>query len=638
MGFNSHPSRKNSIGARHVSPKPSSAPSWDLNTEYPAVESPALARDLTLAGELCAEIRQLSDLLRPLASRDLVPDDQTRALVASNVPQAMLKYEQALVLLHNVQTYLSCRLSVDATLAPAKALYGQAQSLQAALEEAYSPVQQILKYVDDATLAAVLADPELKAYGYAVRKLRELRDYGLSLSEEDMLIAFGVNGPTAWGNLYDSLAGGIRCRLDLPTGERWVGLAEAASLSQDPSEIVRATAHKAIRQAWQEHEEAAAAILNALSGWRIEEYRRRSSRRAMHFLKTPLHQNRIKPATLDAMMAAVSDKKDLGHRVLRLQAKLLGKKTLAPWDLFAPCPQLSHGGWQPPSFDDAISIIARAYAAIHPDMGAFVHMMAEKRWIEATVGPHKRPGAYCTQFAKSRTPRVYMTYTGGMRELKTLAHELGHAFHNWVMRDMKIAATHYPMTLAETASIFGETVVNAALLEQAKDPADRLQFTWAQAREVESFVLNIPARFHFERRFYEQRQRSTLSPDELRRLMTESWQAWYGDSLSETEPMFWASKLHFSIADLSFYNFPYTFGYLFALGVYAQRPKLGSDFYTRYVALLRDTGSMDAEEVAYKYLGVDLTQPEFWHQSLAIAEQSVLAFEAAATDYLQAKS
>ncbi len=613
----------------------SQSPSWDLTSEYTAVDAPELRQDLAQAELRCAEIRKLSDSLRPLVAADMTPDAKTRPIIVDAAINAMIKYEQAVTLLHNVQTYLSCKLSVDSTLAPAKSLYGQAQSLQAELDQAYSPIQQSLKYLDAASVGEILAHPDLKAYGYPVKKLRELREFGLGLSEEDILIAFGVNGPTAWGNLYDSLAGSIRCRLQLPTGERWVGLAEAASLSQDPNEAIRAAAHKATRSAWSEHEEAAAAILNALAGWRLDEYKRRSSKRSMHFLDTPLHQNRITRATLDAMLTAVGACKDLGRRVLRLQAQILSKPKLAPWDLFAPCPAKSQGGWKPPTFDEAIAIISRAYAQIHPEMGQFVQMMAEKRWIEATVGPNKRPGAYCTQFIKSRTPRVYMTYTGGMRELKTLAHELGHAFHNWVMRDMKIAATHYPMTLAETASIFGETVVNAALLEQAKDPADRLQFTWAQAREVESFVLNIPARFQFEKSFYEQRQKSNQSPEELRALMTQSWQHWYGDSLSEMEPMFWASKLHFSIADLSFYNFPYTFGYLFALGVYAQRATLGADFYPRYVALLRDTGSMDAEEVAAKYLGVDLTKPDFWHQSLKIAEQSVLNFETAATEYLR---
>jgi oligoendopeptidase F len=210
-----------------------------------------------------------------------------------------------------------------------------------------------------------------------------------------------------------------------------------------------------------------------------------------------------------------------------------------------------------------------------------------------------------------------------------LAHELGHAFHNWVMRDMPHYETFYPMTLAETASIFGETVVGNALLEKAKGPGDRLSFTWTQAREVESLLLNISARFHFEKAFYERRQDQTLNPDDFKKLMTESWSEFYGDSLTEMDPMFWASKLHFSISSLSFYNFPYIFGYLFSLGVYAQRPKLKDKFYDAYVNLLRDTGRMTAEEVAAKHLGADLTKPDFWRASLAESKRSVDQFEAA---------
>jgi oligoendopeptidase F len=155
-----------------------------------------------------------------------------------------------------------------------------------------------------------------------------------------------------------------------------------------------------------------------------------------------------------------------------------------------------------------------------------------------------------------------------------------------------------------------------------------LSFAWAQAREVESLLLNIPARFQFEKALYERRQATTLNPGDLKRLMVESWQAWYGEALSEMDPMFWASKLHFSIASLSFYNFPYIFGYLFANGVYAQRRRLGVGFYDAYLALLRDTGRMTAEEVAAKHLGADLTKPDFWRQSLAISRRAVEQFAA----------
>jgi oligoendopeptidase F len=397
---------------------------------------------------------------------------------------------------------------------------------------------------------------------------------------------------------------------------------------QSEDEAVRVAAYRARQAAWQVHEEAVAGVLNALAGWRLETYRRRSGRHGagpMHFLEEPLIQARTSLATLDAMMAAVAEIRPAAQKALATQARLLGKERLGPWDLFAPCPAAGDKRW---SYAEAIDLVAHAYGAVDPEMGAFIRMMDANRWIEARVGPNKRPGAYCTGFPKSRSPRVYMTYTG--HEIRTLAHELGHALHNWVMRDMPLVLTFYPMTLAETASVFGETLVDAALLERATTPEDRLQVGWTTARAVEAFCLNIPARYEFERRLYERRATQTLTPGELKALMSESMRTWYGDALSEPDEMFWASKLHFSMASVSFYNFPYTFGYLFALGVYAQRERFGAGFYKAYVDLLRDTGRMTVEEVAAKHLGVDLTRPDFWRQSLGIARAALDAFDTAA--------
>ena len=257
-------------------------------------------------------------------------------------------------------------------------------------------------------------------------------------------------------------------------------------------------------------------------------------------------------------------------------------------------------------------------------MGDFVHKMAKEGWIEGTVGPRKRPGAYCTGFLKSRTPRVYMTYTGRPNDVIVLAHELGHAFHSWVMRDLPLSQRGYGMAIAETASTFGESVVRDALLERAKTPAARLEIVWEEAAALVGFVLNIPVRFEFERNFYEARAERPLRAAELKELMSTAWRNWYGDCLAEPDPLFWANKLHFYISGLSFYNFPYLFGYLFSLGVYARRKTLGEEFFARYEALLLDTGRMTAEELAAKHLDVDLTQPDFWRErSLCLQRASM---------------
>lgn len=604
-------------------------PAWDNSDEYPSLGSQELAADLERVHRLISELEGISKEIAPFVPR-ATSLDAAESKKAVELAQKGAKLQQeAMILSWNASTFVNCELSVDGKNAAGKALNGKIQAIEARLEEAYNPVHQFLKLTTDEIAQKFLDSPETRAQKFALSHERKLRDQTLSLPEENLLIGVTVNGPTAFGNLYDNLSSVIRCELDLPEGKRVVGVAEAASLSQDPREEVRKAAWKGVNKGWEGHEESVASILNALAGWRLDVYKKRSYKKPVHFLDAPLHSSRISRATLEAMMSAVKEAAPLGRRAVKLQAKVLGKDKLAPWDLFAPCPARGGSTWEKPTFGDAIQQIADAYGSIHPEMGEFVHMMAKKKWIEARVGSTKRPGAYCTKFPKSRTPRVYMTYSGGMRELKTLAHELGHAFHNWVMKDMPLDETFYPMTLAETASIFGETVVGNALLEKARSPGDRLSFTWAQAREVESLILNISARFHFEKAFYERRGDTTLNPDDFKKLMVESWTEFYGDSLTEMDPMFWASKLHFSISSLSFYNYPYVFGYLFSLGVYAQRQKLKDKFYDAYVALLRDTGRMTAEEVAMKHLGADLTKPDFWRASLGESKRSVDQFEEA---------
>ena len=350
---------------------------------------------------------------------------------------------------------------------------------------------------------------------------------------------------------------------------------------------------------------------------------------AVHFLDAPAHMNKITRTTLESLLDAAAGARPLAQRAARLQARAYGRKTLGPWDERAPAPALASGaGDARIPFADAIALIAQAYAEVDSSMGDFVHMMANKHWIEGTVGPNKRPGAYCTGFAKSRTPRVYMTYTGSTSNVITLAHELGHAYHSWVMRDLPRSQLSYGMSLAETASIFAETLVRDALLARAETPAERLDIAWEELAALVTFVLNIPTRFEFEKRFYEQRAERPLRPAELEALMSDTWSRWYGDTLSEPDSMYWASKLHFHISGLSFYNFPYLFGYLFSLGVYAKREEFGTEFFARFNALLRDTGRMTAEDLAAKHLHVDLRETRFWNDTLATLAPRVDAFEA----------
>jgi oligoendopeptidase F len=590
-------------------------PAWDLSSEYTATDAPELEADLAKASELFDAIEALN------------PDLEGDARVET-AQQIFKLREEAARLLQNPAVYANSLLSVDGRDREAQALQGRLQGFQKRLGDVTEPLGQFCDLASSEDIAAYLADPDVGTSEFLVNHSRERRHELLSLDEESLVNGLAQDGIHAWGRLYSQLSGTLECEVMVGNELETMGIATASGLMQKPDDGLRRNAWAAINDAWEAHEESCAAALNAIAGWRLEMCRKRSGKEPVHFLDAPVHMNRISRPTLDAILGAAEAYRPLARRAARLQASAYAKTAIGPWDNRAPAPVLDPDAEGAIPFERAVSIIADAYAQVDPSMGEFVHMMVEKRWVEGTVGDSKRPGAYCTGFRKSRTPRVYMTYSGGASDVITLAHELGHAYHSWVMRDLPESQLSYGMSLAETASTFGETLVRDTMLKSADSLQTRMDVIWEDMTALIAFVLNIPTRYEFEKRFYEARDERPLRPDELKSLMSSAWQNWYGDALSEPDPMFWASKLHFFISGLSFYNFPYLFGYLFSLGVYASRDRFGDDFFPRYQALLRDTGRMTAEDLAARHLEADLTQPDFWLETLAALEPRVDTFAA----------
>ena len=604
---------------------------WDLASEYPAPDSAEIEEDLARLTSLLDEVERLNAGLVPLLA--------TAGALSVGAAQGGIEaarrvfalFEEAAPLLRDPGVYANCRLSVDSGDEGAQALRGRLQSHRKRFAELAEPLAQFLDRAPDDIVEAWLADEATAPARFSVEHSRKRRHELLGIEEETLAAALAEDGIHAWGRLYDQLSGTLTCEVMLGNEARTVGLAEASGLMLKPDDALRENAWRAVNGAWEEHAESCAAAINAIAGWRLEMCRRRSrGGRSVHFLDAPVHLNRISRATLDTLLEVAAEAVPLARRAARLQARAYGKERYGPWDQRAPAPAGGDSGDRaaPIAYGEAMDLIAASYGAVAPRMGEFVKMMADRRWIEGTVGERKRPGAYCTGFDKSRTPRVYMTYTGGASDVITLAHELGHAYHSWVMRDLPDCQRRYGMSLAETASTFGEATVRDALLERAGTPADELAIVWEEASALVAFILNIPARFDFEKGLCEARAERPLRPAELNAMMSEAWEKWYGDSLAEPDPLFWASKLHFYISGLSFYNFPYLFGYLFSLGVYARRDGLGDEFYPRYEALLRDTGRMTAEDLAQRHLEVDLTRPGFWRETVAGLESRIDRFEA----------
>ncbi|MEC7307339.1 M3 family oligoendopeptidase [Vibrio crassostreae] len=588
-------------------------PSWDLSIAYSDLNDAKIEQDIELIQQ-CIELLNLH-----VEKRHII-------LAMQNAIQTS---EAAGTLLSTINTFANCHASVDATHTEAKALLGRVAKLNSEMSQAFSPYEDTLIHAEPEFIDAVLEHESADVAGqrFAIESSRKLASSRLSVAEEQLLAAMKVDGRDGWGRLYDNLTGSLKLSLKLEGEDEVLGFSQAASLLYGSEFDKQEPAWRAVQGAMNTHQESFASILNALAGWRLTENKKRSKISDVHFLDPSLHGSRIVPETLDTMMSVAKANREVGQKAGLLMARVHGLDEMKPWNHLAAMPPLGDAESKVYPFDEAIEVIKTAFAEVNPEMSDFVALMVENGWIDAAPAANKRLGAYCTKFAATRTPLVFMTWSGSRSDLMTLAHELGHAFHNWVMKDMPLCQTRYPMTLAETASIFAENIVRDHLLQQAQTRNEKLEMLWEELSSSLALMVNIPVRFEFEKAFYEQREKGELTAQQLCDLMETTWKEWYGEAMTEADPYFWASKLHFSISQVSFYNYPYLFGYLFSKGVYAQRDAKGEQFYSDYVSLLRDTGSMMAEEVVQKHLGMDLTQADFWQQSIDMVKVQIDEFE-----------
>lgn len=596
-------------------------PAWENSKEYSNLNGSDFNQDYLAVKETIKNISSINfEFKADFAMVEALGSSQ----FISALQTVSEKENEALTLLYNLQTYVYSEISLDAKNSEAKRIDSRLNILKAEFQETMKPSEMYLAKTTVENLNSYLKHPLTQKYRFRWEQERSQKDFLLSEQEENLITALKSSGHTSWGDLYDALSGTVKCEIKINDEVKVVGLAEAHAMTKVPDEATRKAAWHSIQAAWGQHKESAAAILNSLASWRIELGKRRSHTKPVHFLDASLFSSRIKRETLDAMLNAVEQNIEQLRGGARKMAALLGKKQLDPWDLLAPAPVTTSEKF---SFAEGFALVKESFSEFDPKMGDFVQTMLDNNWIEARVLPNKRNGAYCTGFAKSRTPRVFQTFVGTSSDISTLAHELGHAYHSWVMRDMTLVESDYPMTLAETASIFSENILFQHQLKNAKSADEKLDVAWSLTEGAVSLLLNIPTRYDFEKSFYEKRAEGVVGAEELSELMQNSFKKWYGDTISMPDKLFWAHKLHFSIADVSFYNYPYTFGYLFSLSVFARKNEFGVGFRQKYIDILRDTGRMTAEDLVMKHLGEDITKPEFWLKSIKFVTDSIASLK-----------
>lgn len=497
------------------------------------------------------------------------------------------------------------------------------QHLSTQFQTVSDKLEKVLVQVPDDHFNAMLARPELAPIAF---NLREMRDHGKELLDdktESLINQLDLDGKSAWSAHYDSLVATVNVPFHDANGQPVTLSAGQAdnNLLGNADPQYRADLLPAWEQAWTDKEQLFADTLNHLAGFRLTQYKAHG---ITDFLQEPLKQNRLSAQTLKTIWKVVDDNKQFLLDYLDRKAALLGKKHAGWQDVEAPL-TLPGSTERHFTFDQAAAFIIQHYGEFSPKMAALAKHAFEHRWIEAEDRAGKAPGGWMESAPETHEARIFMTFTGSPNDASTLAHELGHAFHSSVMTDLPFLRQDYAMNVAETASTFGELIVADANVKAAKTDAEKISLLNAKMDNPVAMFLNIRARFLFETRFYQLRQQKLVTPAELNELMLNAQKEAFGHDLSTYSPHLWASKLHFYIDNPAFYNFPYVFGYLFSLGIYAKAQQ-SANFEDDYIALLRDTANMSTEELAQKHLGVDLTQPDFWLNGVALIKRDVAEF------------
>ncbi|NGQ94946.1 M3 family oligoendopeptidase [Brevibacillus sp. SYP-B805] len=578
---------------------------WDLDVFFAGGStSPAFAAYLDQLEKDIAKLRE--------GIAQGKTDLDTQSALIAEIQHIAVRLKQA-------GSFASCLSAQNVKDENAVLASGRVKTIGAAFHSALTKWEEQLLRIPDAEWQALLQRDAHVPIAFPLEERRRRAKEKLPPDVEVLANDLAVDGYHGWQDLYNVVVGRITVEVEHDGKVQQLSVGQAANLMHHPDRDVRARVFAKWTEAWAKEADLCAQALNHLGGYRLQLYRHRGWESV---IREPLDLNRMTEQTLNAMWEAIDRRKDRLVAYLQRKAKLLGVEKLSWFDVAAPIGSVSRHI----PYEEAAAFILEHFGRFSPKLRELAATAFAEGWVEAEDRPGKRPGGFCTSFPVSGQSRIFMTYAGNASNVSTLAHELGHAFHQHVMSGLPPMAQNYAMNVAETASTFAEMIVADASVKQAATREERIALLEDKVQQTVAYFMNIQARYLFERRFYEERKNGLVAVARLNQLMEEAQRTAFCDALAAYEPHFWASKLHFYITSYPFYNFPYTFGYLFSLSLYARSLEEGAAFEEKYVALLRDTGRLTVEELAKRHLGVDIAKTEFWQSAVDLAVADIEEF------------
>lgn len=584
---------------------------WDLEVFFPG-GSNSLEFQNHLA-EIETEVHTFSLLVQSFEQTGVL-DMQKEELL-----QIINRFELVVKKVRQAGAFVSCLEAQNVEDKGASILRGRVTELSANFQNVLTQLDQKLAHYKDEEWKTLFAGSNLEELYFVLSERRTSALEKLSEQSEMLINKLSIDGYHGFGQMYDTIVGSIQIPYVEENKKQMLSVGQAANKFSDSSRDVRKAVFTEWEKAWNSQGNLLAKTLNHLAGFRLNVYKMRGWDT---FLKEPLDINRMQENTLMTMWKVIGNNKKPFVQFLERKATLLGLEKLSWYDLDAPLGKVQ----SKMTYQEGADFIINQFAQFGPEMSSFAQKAFDEKWIEAEDRKGKRPGGFHTYFPESQQSRIFMTYSGTPSNVSTLAHELGHGFHTYAMRDVHTLNRNYAMNVAETASTFAEMIVSDAALKTAKTDEEKLTLLEDKIQRSVALLMNIHARFIFETNFYKERQNGIVSKERLDELMLDAQKEAYGEALEEYHPTFWGSKLHFYITSVPFYNFPYTFGFLFSLGIYAKALEEGANYEEKYIALLKDTASMTVEELAIKHLHVDLTKEDFWENAIKLCIADVEEF------------
>ena len=594
-------------------------PHWDLDSLFPGLDSEPFHQAMREVAT------RLDDLDRFLVEHQIAPaptPSTDMAAVTSTIEGYLERINASGRAFDLLRLYVGCTVDTDSSNDLALRcdseldLYGVRMQRQMTQFTSWLGKQS-------AWLPDVLAKSEIaRAHALYLQETAQQSRYLMSDVEESLSMELALSGMDAWYKLYAKVSSQLNLPLERDGKTEQLPMSEIQNLAlHDPDGNVRQRAAEAEIAGWTSMREPLAAALNGVIGAKVTLNKRRGRTDALH---AALDQARMDRATLDVLLSAIQDSLPSFRQYLKAKAVALSKETLPWWDVYAPMGQTNRRY----TYSETQAFITTQFERFSPSLGDFARRAFELNWIDAEPRVGKQGWAYCRGVPGAAISRVLCNFDGSLMSVSWIAHELGHAFHSHCQAGKTRQQCETPTILTESASLFCETLIMDQAIANVANPQEELALLDTFLGTALLNVVYTLTAYRLETEVFERREKAELSADELREISQRCQAAVYGDGVDSNHlhTYTWTWFPHIFFPGVSFYNFPYAFGLLFSLSLYAQYQQRGNAFIPEYEALLASTGEVMPSELAVRF-GINLREPGFWQASLGLIEKRILRFQ-----------